>query len=205
MQYSGLSQLDTLASLFLKGELQYDVIVLDEASTIAVLDLDTVVASRSAKDASKDPNVPTQPDFFANTERCRRTLKRILDLPVHVIFTAHVREDKDEKTGITQKRPAFSPKLRTTIEQEMHLVGHLTATENKRGDEITYVRKLQVHPTRSVSAKSRIGGLPLFVTSPDLSEILTDFVIVEEAPSIPQEPDGIVSESENNLFEPQEA
>lgn len=201
IKYEGLSQLDTLADMILDGTLTCDTLILDEASAIATFDLDIVLAARSKKDINKDPNVPTQPDFFANTERCRRTFQRLIKLPINVVFIAHVREDKDERTGIITKRPAFTPKLRTTVEQNMHLVAYMTAVEVKKGDETEYERRIQTMPSRGISAKSRIGGLPFVVESPDLGVLLHDFVETDDAPAIPQEPDAVVTEDiESNEF-----
>lgn len=204
IQYQGLSQLDAIVDAISEGHLVCDTLVLDELSAMAVKDLDTVLKARSAKDASKDPNVPTQPDFYANTERVRRTISRILTLPCNVVLVSHVREDKDERTGRIMIRPAFTPKTRQTIIQQCHLVGHLTTNEIRVGDEETeYVRKLQVQPTASVTAKTRIGGLPVVVDNPDFNTMFANWQhgIEEEAISgeaeIVQEPDGPVSESEN--------
>ena len=195
VKYEGLSQLDTLVDMFMDGQLEFDTIVLDEASAIATFDLDTVLKARSAKDISKDPNVPTQPDFFANTERCRRTFTRLFKLPVNVVMVAHVRDDKDERTGIVTRRPQFTPKLRTTIEQSCHLVGYLVANETKDGDETKYVRRLQTMPSKGITAKSRIGGLPFIVEEPNLGVLLKDFTeTVENSTEIPLEPDAPTTE-----------
>lgn len=198
VKYEGLSQLETLADMIMSGELSdYDTIVLDEASAIATFDLDTVLKSRSKKDINKDPNVPTQPDFFANTERCRRAFTKLVKLPVNVVFVSHVREDKDDRTGVVTKRPQFTPKLRTTIEQSMHLVAYLTAMEQRKGEETEYVRKLQTMPSKGINAKSRIGGLPFIVENPDLSQLLSDFIVEEQSAELPQEPDAPVDDTDN--------
>ena len=192
-EYQGLSQLETIASMIVNGNLDVDTIVLDEASTMAVLDLDIVLASRSAKDASKDPNVPTQPDFFANTERCRRTFINLLKLPVHVVMTAHERQDKDEVSGRIYTRPAFSPKLRASVEQNVHLIAYMTAIE--KGDK--FVRRIQTQPARNITAKSRIGGLKRVEDDPNLNDLLQDFILQpeDEQPEMVKEPDAPVTES----------
>jgi len=180
MKYQGLSQIDTLCDAIDAGVepfASFDTIVVDELSSIAVMDLDRVLESRSKKQADKDPNVPTQPDFFANTERMRRAVTRLIQLPMNVILVSHVREDKDERTGRTYIRPSFTPKLRTTIKQMCHIVGHLTVMEvvNKDNDTVEYLRKLQVQPTLSIDAKTRIGGLDPIIENPDLGKIITEW------------------------------
>jgi len=199
MAYKGLSQLDVLAEAVLEGHIKCDTIILDEGSSMAVKDLDVVLKARSAKDANKDPDVPTRPDFFANTERVRRTISRILQLPCNVIILAHVREDKDDAKGIVYTRPAFSPKTRQTIVQECHLVGYMTANEVSADGTPEYVRKLQVHPSARITAKTRIDGLPVVIENPNLNDMLEGWQKKirpkEDQDEIPKEPDAPISES----------
>lgn len=170
LQYRGVSQLELLAANWDQHFAdRFDGLILDEATSMATMDLDVVLAARSAKQSEKDPDVPTQPDFFANTERMRRCFRRILNLPVDVIFVAHDR--KDEDAGRKLVSPGFSPKLSTTIKEFMHLVGYLTVIDKGA----VAVRRLQVTPTIKVDAKTRIGGLPNVVTDPDLKLILSNW------------------------------
>jgi hypothetical protein len=201
IQYQGLSQIDALSDAIIEGKLECDTLVLDEASSMAMQDLDTVLKARSAKDANKDPSVPTQPDFFSNTERVRRTLSRAMRLPCNVVLTAHVREDRDERTGKVFTRPAFTPKMRQTIVQECHMVGYLTANEiTKDEDETEYRRRLQVQPTASITAKTRIGGLPTVIDAPNLNSIFAEWqkgIVASASVEVVQEPDAVVTESAN--------
>jgi len=203
IEYKGLSQLDALSDAITEGKLECETLVVDEISSIAVMDLDTVLKSRSAKDPSKDPNVPTQPDFFANTERVRRVISKLLALPCNVVLVAHVREDKDERTGKVMTRPAFTPKTRQTIVQQCHLVGYLTANEIKKDEDDTeYHRRLQVQPTATITAKTRIGGLPTVIDAPNLNTIFADWkkgIVEEEASTeVIPEPDGPTIESDES-------
>jgi len=209
MEYQGLSQIDALCDAIENGVApwnEFDTLILDESSTVAVLDLDIVLAQRSAKDAGKDPNVPTLPDYGANTERMRRSMVRLLKLPITVVLTAHFREDKDERTGILYTRPNFTPKLRNTLMQWLHVCGHLTVTEQTSGDEVEYIRKLQVRPSRSIAAKTRIGYLPVVVENPNLREIITEWqnsgaVLDDSVSPLIQEPDAPVVETSDPSLE----
>ena len=198
IEYQGLSQLDALVNAIIEGELECDTLVLDEASSMAMADLDTVLKSRAAKDPNKSPDIPTQPDFFQNTERVRRCFAGVMKLPCNVVLTAHVREDRDERTGKVFIRPAFTPKMRQTIVQECHMVGYLTANEiTKDEDETEYRRRLQVQPTASITAKTRIGGLPTVIDAPNLNTIFADWQksIVDGTPVVEPEPDAPVAET----------
>lgn len=210
MPYQGLSQLEAIAQAVeedIPFFRQFDHIVLDTFSNMANLDLDRVVATRAAKDKGKSEDFPTQPDYGFNTERMRKVLNRILVLPVHVTMTSHQREDKDERTGRMYIRPDFTPKLRKTIEGFCHLIAYMVATGEGVDDdgEVKYSRTAQFHPTRGITAKSRIGGLPVTQKDPDIGKIINDWLAKGgtvskeiEAPNVEEEP-SLVRTSEDEL------
>lgn len=177
--YQGLSQIEFLAKAIKLGIEPFDkvgTVVLDEFSGMGKTDLDIVLKTRASKDASKDPNVPTQPDFYANTERMRRALTELLQADINVLTVAHIREDK-LSNGLVVTRPAFMPAFSDIFRQTMHLVAHLTAQEFTAEDGTQdYKRALQVHPTRTVSAKTRIGGLPVSVTGEQLRSAIVEWM-----------------------------
>lgn len=166
-QYEGLSQIQYLGQVIKENIPPFGdigTVVIDELSAMTKMDLDTVLKARAANDSSKDPNVPTQPDFYSNTERSRRTVTSILQADINVIFVAHQREDK-LTNGRVVVRPAFMPAFSELFRQMVHLVVHLTSEEFIADDgSSTFKRNFQVHPTQSVSAKTRVGGLPVNVT-----------------------------------------
>lgn len=168
-QFEGLSQLEYLGKAIIAKVPPFDkvgTVIVDELSAMSKSDLDVVLKSRAAKDASKDPSVPTQPDFYSNTERTRRSITTLLSADVNVLVVAHTREDK-LNNGRVMTRPAFMPAFSELFRQMMHLVTCLSATEftDPEDGSTDFRRTFQVHPTQSVSAKTRIGGLPVNVTS----------------------------------------
>jgi hypothetical protein len=180
MKYQGISQIEAVCDAIEAGQEPFDSfdhIVLDTASNIALLDLDVVVKVRAKKDPGKNEDFPTQPDYGHNTERMRRVINRLLTLPVHITMTAHAREDRDERTGVIYVRPDFTPKLRKSIGRMCHLIGYMTATGGvDDASDAEYVRKIQVHPTRQIEAKSRIKGLPPVVDNINLNKIMKDWL-----------------------------
>ena len=179
--YQNHAQLMTLAQAFQADVEQvkdFEVIIFDELSTMSKKDLDAVLFARSAADKSKDPDVPTQPDFFANTERMRRLIVMFLGLQnKSIIPVSHLRNDKDDKAGYSIIRPGFMPKFSETLRENLHVVAHMTANEKPSEDgKILYLRQFQVHPTRLVVAKSRVGGLPTHVTVPEFITGLTEWM-----------------------------
>lgn len=203
MEYQGLSQLDALVEALETEESfkRFGVVVTDELSTFAKIDLDRVLETRSKKDPTKDPDVPTQPDFFANTERVRRATLKMFKFPVHQIHLAHVRDDKDEKQRV-MIRPDFMPKVSKSIREGLHVLAYMTANERQQNGTPVYVRALQTHPTNRVNAKSRVGGLGIHCTVSDFIETLVQWLqgnveTVEVQDIVEDTSDSIVRETDD--------
>lgn len=183
-QYEGISQIEYLAKAIKAKIPPFDTVgtvILDELSAMAKSDLDVVLKSRAAKDASKDPNAPTQPDFYAATERMRRTVTELLQAQINVIVIAHIREDK-LSNGLVVTRPAFMPAFSDIFRQMMHQVTFLSAEEFTAEDgSVEYRRAFQVHPTRSISAKTRVGDLPTALKGNDLIVAIQEWMRGERA------------------------
>lgn len=158
MRYVNLNQIEALCRGFKSGAsmiTRYKTVILDEASSAADFALDEVLKFRASQDRSKDPDTPTQPDYNTTTNRVRKTYMELLTLHgVNVILVSHTRKDKDNR-NVEVVSPSFLPKLGQKIKQPLHLIAQLSGNEidNK------YVRIMQVHPTRTIDAKCRIGRL----------------------------------------------
>lgn len=182
MIYQGISQLQTLCSAIaadVEGFGEIGTLILDELTTMSKKDLDVVLAARSKKDPSKDRDVPTQPDFYSNTERMRRfvvgdeskDIVGLLGLPINVIIIGHMRTDKNN-LSVEVMAPAFMPKFSDTIKENLHIVAHMAANLVNDGEEELYVRTLQCFPTRNIVAKSRVAGLDKVLDTKSFNGIL---------------------------------
>ena len=140
------------------------VVILDEASSMTDQDGDVVLAAGAANDSSKDPDILTQPDMGKTTERMRRTITKLLKQDISVIMVCHQRQDEDKNVGYKVIRPRFMPKFSGTVREGLDFVAHMTAAPEQRDGTVTYVRKLQCNPTKTVVAKTRVGGLGLYAT-----------------------------------------
>jgi hypothetical protein len=162
---------------------------LDEATSAADFALDEVLKFRAGQDRTKDPDTPTQPDYNTTTNRVRKTYMELLTLHgVNVILVCHTRKDKDNR-NIEVVSPSFLPKLGQKIKQPLHLIAQLTGNEIATEDgKSSYVRILQVHPTRTVDAKCRIGGLPPQVEYPQFISRLQQWL----AGSVPDNPTNVI-------------
>lgn len=134
-------------------------VVVDEHSSYAESDLLVLTASRAAKEAGKDPDAPSWPDMNASSNRMKKYTAPLLRLEnVHIILVAHERVDKDN-AGVTVTSPMYLPKYGAHLRGLLHLVGHMTADEKVTADgRAEYTRRIQVHPTRKIIAKTRVGG-----------------------------------------------
>lgn len=164
-------------------------LILDESSSMGSMDLSQVVRARAKNDPLKDPDTPTQPDFNTATNRMIQTINDILSTPnIHVIFISHAREDKDDR-GLAVTSPDYTPKLNKWLRGVLHVVTRLIGDEvtNTETNETEYVRRFQMQPTVRSIAKTRVGGMPTYVTFEEFASKLQDWLgsgAVEEAPEV---------------------
>lgn len=163
IQYENITQLNAIVeAIELKqgGFAQIGGIFFDEFSSIATTDLDEVTRHRASKDKGKDPDTPLQPDYNTASHRARKVLEAAVALTdVHVVITAHERSDKTPVGGV-KTSPAFPPKLAGDIRNPLHMVAYITVDDiTDSAGKTKAVRSYQVHPTKKVDAKTRVGGL----------------------------------------------
>jgi hypothetical protein len=183
MQYHGLSQLEALADAFTEGGTdfdQYDTVVLDTLSNIADLDKGVVIKEKQKKKGdSFDFEDQQWPIYNQTSLRVKDALLKLFLAPVNVVATAHAREVELKggtvtTAGVKQLRPKFSPEIFAAINGYCSLIGYMTANEAGVDSDgsIKYKRLIQYHPTRSIVAKTRIGGLPATEANPNLRAIV---------------------------------
>lgn len=147
---------------------EYETIIVDTLSELQKRFLDESLRKNSASNPKADPYVPEGKDYQRNTEQIRRLVMSYRDLDRNIIFTAHEVEEKDDADGIIKVRPALTPKVNQTLYGLMDLIGYLTVTTDAEGKS---ERKLQVHPSRRVQAKTRITFPPI-ITNPTMKFIM---------------------------------
>lgn len=165
MQFKSVVQLELLLDKMLEKPEAFEfceTVVIDSFSELQKFDLDDVVAKAARMDASRNKYLPIGPDYNVNTEHMRQIAGKLERINKHVIVTCHVKEEKDENSGRVLVRPNLTPKLAGTLAGKFDVVAYMAMTGS--GDEVT--RTLQCHPTATVMAKTRIGGLPPTVENP---------------------------------------
>lgn len=148
----------------------FETLVIDTFSELQSEDLDGILRKESAADASRNKYLPTGPDYNMNTERLRMILRKLEKMKKNVILICHDKEEKDDTTGMIKSRPNLTPKLSKTLTGKMDLIGYLSLT----GSAETGKRSLQVHPTRAIVAKTRVGPLPPAVDNPTWDILFTN-------------------------------
>lgn len=179
MQYMGLSQLEALADAFTDGGTefdQYDTVILDTLSNIADLDRSIIIKEKMKKKGDAfDFEDQQWPIYNQTTLRVKDALLKLFLAPVNVIATAHAKEvELKSGVGLKQTRPKFSPEIYAAINGYCSMIAYMSANEAGIDSDgsIKYKRLIQYHPTRSIHAKTRIGGLPTTDSNPNLKEIV---------------------------------
>lgn len=142
-----------------------ETVVVDTLTELSAKDLSKTLLEKNQKDSSRNPYAAQQIDYKENTERLRRIIIALFDLPVNVILISHDRDIKDDSDGRIYIKPALSPKLAETVKGLVSVQGYLKAQTERDGE----VRRfLQLQPANQVDAKCRIGGLPAIQEDPSL-------------------------------------
>lgn len=191
LRYRGLATLELVYEALnerVKGYEDYDTLIIDTANHISTLSLDRVTSIRIDKKggiAEKASEVSSKFDFERdmfgvhneNTFKLRGQFLKLFDLPMNVIATAHATEREGNTKGKRDVTyPDLTPKVFASLNGSSSMVAFLTAnTIQKKDNTVSYDRVLQVHPTYSVRAKTRIGGLPLTIRNPNLRAIVDDW------------------------------
>lgn len=142
-----------------KGFEDFDVVIMDEATSIADRVIDEV-----AMDIHDDVTQIEGRDYRPVQLLYMQALNRLHDVEgLSVILVCHDRVDKIGKgeDAPTIASPGYPPKLGKEVAKIMHVVAYLDSTVkgSERGPE--YQREVQAQPTRRISAKSRIADMPL--------------------------------------------
>lgn len=167
LAFKGISQIETIVDVIKAGVPGYEnfsTIVFDEFSTTAKKDLHSVMDATLDDDDKMSP--PEFKQYNITTRRMENVYFKLLELKEthHLIFIAHAREDKNPKTGLVVTSPAFMDKFGATVRENVHVVAHMTADVKSNSGAPSYQYEMQVHPTKMVVAKSRIGGMNIKVS-----------------------------------------
>jgi hypothetical protein len=141
-----------------------------EAFTAVVLDSVSELQRCLLEETAPGRDRPAQGDYQAITQQTRRICRGLRDLPVHAIFTAHVRRDEDAD-GEVHLGPALTPTAANDLLGLVDLAGYMRAAPRAGQDEPEYVSAFR--PGRKFIAKDRFGLLPPRLVHPTFDRILS--------------------------------
>lgn len=157
----------------------------DNVGAVILDEMSKMVMFRIVEIAEKNhpaTPVPEWPDWKELANESRRLLNQFFSIPgVHIIAIAH---ERMETTGgknpvvIFKATPDFNMSARKVITEDMHVVARMTSTDVKdvASGTTQYVREIQVHPTHGISAKSRVGNLPVTMDLGAFTNAVVDWV-----------------------------
>lgn len=146
----------------------YKTFELDGFTELREIDMQEVMKQQyDKKPETTDLYVPSPREWGKSGSRVKELLRYLKDLPCHVIVTALVSEDRNERTGITSYHPMLPGQLKGQVPGFFDIVGFLRATT--KGDAT--VRTIQFAKTERVMAKDRTKTLPAIMEEPTIPKI----------------------------------
>lgn len=178
MLYQGLSQFANLVQAIqegLEGFDNYGTVVFDEFSTSAKKFLHVVL---DATQVNMLTGAPEYKHWGIMSRNVEATVWKLLELKEthNLIFIAHEKAKKDERTQITNTGPSFMESVEATVKENVHVVSRMTADVENRTGIPKYKRELQVHPSKMITAKSRVGGLEILVPPSKFNDRVVDWM-----------------------------
>jgi len=157
-----------------RGDTGYQTVVLDSLTEIQKFNMYHIMEEliKTKGDANRvDPDVPSMREWGKNLEQIRRFVRGFRDLPMHTLFTALARNDKDQQTGLSTIKPSLSGKMADEVAAFLDVVAYYYVKDVQEDDETTTKRLLLTRKTSKHIAKDRTGNLPMVVEAPDMSLI----------------------------------
>jgi hypothetical protein len=149
----------------------YKTIILDSLTEIQKFSMYRIMEKRVvdalAKGDDADPDVPGMREWGKNVEQTRKFVRAFRDLPVHTIFTALSKDDKDPKSGKRKTLPSLAGKVAQEVPAFLDVVVYYYI--KRVGDEER--RMLLCNATEGNTAKDRTGKLPQVLEEPTMSKI----------------------------------
>jgi phage nucleotide-binding protein len=161
----------------LAGNHDYNTVIIDSLTEAQKFNMGAVMAKRimerEERGESQDPDVPDMRAWGKNIEQIRKFVRAFRDLEMNVIFTALVKEDKNQRSGLIERKPYLSGKLAGEVAAFLDIVVYMYM--KTVDDEVK--RVLLSMATDEYVAKDRTGKLPALMEFPTMQEIMKYTVI----------------------------
>lgn len=182
IRVSSWKEMQAVYDALYAGNHDYSTVVLDSLTEIQKFNMYQIMTELVDFNEDRDPDVPGMREWGKNLEQMRKFVRAFRDLPMHTIFTALMKNEKDKKTGLSQRMPSLSGKLAAEVAGFLDIVCYMYIKEVNNEQ----TRLMLSSATDEVVAKDRTGKLPLVMVNPDMSDLLayiTGAKVVEEATS----------------------
>lgn len=150
------------------GNHGYQTVVLDSLTEIQDLCMREIMRQmkEDPDNFERDPDVPGMYEWNKSEKQVKRFIRLFRDLPINVIFTALVKEDKDTKTGVVMKLPDLPGKLAHRVAALFDIVLYYTVMDTEEGQK----RVVASQSGSNTVAKNRGSDrLPPILEIPDTS------------------------------------
>jgi hypothetical protein len=156
------------------GQHPYQTIVVDSLTELQLFNMDQVMSRLEEKDPERhekqgDGEVASMLEWQISGKQVRKFTRAMKDLPMTVLFTALMKQDKDKRTGKVVRVPDLPGKLAHQIAGMFDTVLYMYKAEAEDG---SIVRCALTESTDTIIAKDRSGKLPRpFITEPTMQQI----------------------------------
>jgi phage nucleotide-binding protein len=175
---------DAAYDYLVAGKHPYKSVAIDSVSETHWAMLSTLMDNRDPG-TRKVENSNDQQEYGQALVELRRFMRKFRDLPVHVFYTAHAKDDKDPKQG-TIKKPSLAGKAANEVMGIVSVTGYMTWADVGEGANKHEERVLVLKNYPKIRAKTRTAW-DLALETPD--ELVGDDVCVAglmDAIGIPQ-------------------
>lgn len=142
----------------------YGAIVLDEISTMTERHLISIQAKRYGG-TNPDEMPPADWDDYRRLVTHMKGVMQFMyeDAGLHVFLVTHEKQEVKDNIVVKEAKPNLQPSVASAIFGDMDVIARQTSVRKRVDGDWDYVRELQAWPTKTIVAKSRIGGLPFQV------------------------------------------
>lgn len=162
-------QFGELYAALYAGNHGYQTVVLDSLTEIQDLCMRKIMADMKADpdNFERDPDVPGMYEWNKSEKQVKKFIRLFRDLPMNVIFTALMKEDKDNKTGVVMKLPDLPGKLAHRVAALFDIVLYYTVIDDgERGQRRVVASQAGTNTVAKNRGSDRLPGI-LDIPDPD--------------------------------------
>lgn len=153
------------------GNHGFSTVILDSLTEIQKFNMYQIMTDLIERRPDLDPDVPSMREWGKNLEQMRKFVRAFRDLPMNSIFTALVKQDRNDRTGVTTLLPSLSGKLAGEVAAFLDIVGYYYTKQVEEEGVLKEKRLLLTAKTETIVAKDRTQSLPMVVEDPTMQKI----------------------------------